>query len=303
MKKMNKKFHIIKRSFIWIVLAGGLSIASLFLFFLNAQFSEEFTGGVNISVISTPTSTATVQSKLKNFLEDQGYKGANVFINQEADTLSLKINADLENDSKVAELSQDVKQFLTSENLITSSEDIVNQAIIGPSVGSYMKTTAIQALIVGIILMVIYMLVAFKEIRKEIPPTILAAVVIAVIVFDILFTLGAYGTWMMFNATIQVDTVFIIAILTVIAYGINDVIIIFDRIRENLIRVSKDKNIILGRVFEESLWQTMRRSIGTSFSTLLVLIAMFIFGTGVLQQFSFTVGIGVIAATFSSIFL
>ena len=303
MKKMNKKFNIIKRSFVWIVLAWGISIASLFLFFLNAQFSEEFTWGVNISVISKTTSTATVQEKLKNFLEDQGYKGANVSINQEDNFLSLKINASLENDSKVAELSQDVKQFLTSENLITSSEDIISQAIIWPSVGSYMKTTALQALIVGIVLMVIYMLIAFKEIRKEIPAGILATSVLAVLIFNVLGTLGAYGIWMMFSSTIQVDTVFVIALLTVVAYGINDVIVIFDRMRENIMRSAKDKNIVLGKIIEASLWQTMRRSIGTSLSTLLVLAAMFIFGTGVLKLFAFTVGCGVVISTLWSIFL
>jgi len=300
---MHKRFNIIKKSFIWITLASGIAIASVFLFFLNAQFSEEFTGGVNITVISDEVVNDLLQEKLQNFLEDQGYKNTKVSFNQEADMLTIKINANLENDSKVAELSQDVKQFLTSEHLITSSEDIVSQAIIGPSVGSYMKTTAIQALIVGIILMVIYMLIAFKEIRKNIPPSILATVVVITIIFDVLVTLGVYGIWMMFNSTIHVDTVFIIAILTVIAYGINDIIIIFDRIRENLIKAAKDKNVLLGKVFEDSLWQTMRRSIGTSFSTLLVIVAMFIFGTGVLQQFAFTVGVGIISATFSSIFL
>jgi preprotein translocase SecF subunit len=108
---------------------------------------------------------------------------------------------------------------------------------------------------------------------------------------------------MMFNTTIQVDTVFIIAVLTVVAYGVNDVIVIFDRIRENVLRHAKDKNIIIGKIIEDSLRQTMRRSIGTSLSTLLVLITMFIFGTGVLRQFALAVGCGVIAATCSSIFL
>jgi preprotein translocase SecF subunit len=166
-----------------------------------------------------------------------------------------------------------------------------------------MKTTAFQALIVGIILMVVYMLFAFAKIRKDIPASILGITVLGVLIFNVLVTLGAYGVRMMFTTTVQVDTVFIIAVLTVVAYGVNDVIVIFDRIRENILRHAKDKNMIIGKVIEESLWQTMRRSIGTSFSTLLVLITMFIFGTGVLRQFSLVVGCGIIAATFSSIFL
>ena len=92
--------------------------------------------------------------------------------------------------------------------------------------------------------------------------------------FDILATVGAYGLWMLVNDTLQVDTIFIISVLTVIAYGINDVIVIFDRIRENMSR-SKDKNVVYGRIFEDSVWQSIRRSISTSISTLIVLIAMF----------------------------
>ena len=79
---------------------------------------------------------------------------------------------------------------------------------------------------------------------------------------------------MLINDTLQVDTIFIISVLTVIAYGINDVIVIFDRIRENMSR-NKDKNVIYGKIFEDSVWQSVRRSISTSISTLIVLVAMF----------------------------
>jgi len=296
------KFRIIKKSYIWITLALALAIGSLCIFLLSAQYSEEFTGGVSIS-ITTDQETDTIQTNLKNFLEDQGYKGANVHVNDQGETVQIKINASLESDEKVAELSDDVQIFLLSQKLITSSEDIIGQAIIGPSVGSYMKTTAFQALIVGVLLMVIYMLFAFAKIRKEISTGVLAISVLGVLIFNILGTIGAYGLRMMFSSTIQVDTVFIVAVLTVIAYGINDVIVIFDRIRENILRHAKDKNMLIGKIIENSLRQSMRRSIGTSLSTLLVLLAMFIFGTGILQQFAFTVGVGVIVATFGSIFV
>ncbi len=118
------------------------------------------------------------------------------------------------------------------------------------------------------------MLLAFKEIRKYISPAVLSSVVLCVMLFDVLATLGAYGLWMMINDTLQVDTVFIISVLTVVAYGINDVIVIFDRIRENLSK-NKDKNAVYGKIFEDSIWQSIRRSISTSVSTLIVLAAMF----------------------------
>lgn len=253
--------------------------------------------------IITQADPQDIQNKLESYLAKNGYTNANVHINQTPEDIQIKINASLENDEKVAQLSKDVQNFITSEQLVSSSEDIIGQAIIGPSVGSYMKTSAFQALIVGIILMVIYMLFAFAKIRKDIPAQVLGGAVLCVLLFNVLITLGAYGLRMMFNSTIQVDTVFIIAVLTVVAYGINDVIVIFDRVRENILRHAKDKNILIGKIIEDSLRQTMKRSIGTSLSTLLVLISMFIFGTGVLQQFAFSVGVGVIAAAVGSIFV
>ena len=107
----------------------------------------------------------------------------------------------------------------------------------------------------------------------------------------------------MIDARVQIDTVFIIAILTIIGYGINDTIIIFDRVRENMLAHKDIKGNQLLSVFDDSIWQTMKRSMGTSLSTLLVLIAMMVFWSGVLATFAFTVGIGVVASTLSSIFV
>ena len=166
-----------------------------------------------------------------------------------------------------------------------------------------MKTTAFQALLIWLVLMVIYILLAFKETRKYVSPAVLSGSVLCVMLFDILATIWAYGLWMLVNDTLQVDTIFIIWILTIIGYGINDVIVIFDRIRENMSR-NKDKNVIYWKIFEESIWQSVRRSIWTSVSTLIVLVARFFLWTStVLQKFSFTVWIWIIFSTLASIFL
>jgi SecD/SecF fusion protein len=124
--------------------------------------------------------------------------------------------------------------------------------------------------------MAIYMMFSFAAIRKAIPPSTLAVVTIITMIFDASIPAGAYGFLMMINNSITLDTVFIIAVLTNMGYSINDTIIVFDRIREN-IQNKNEKNIIYGKVFDDSLWQTMRRSIGTSLSTLLVIVAMYIF--------------------------
>ena len=291
-----KRFGIVKRAYIWLILAVCIALWGGFIFLMNANYSEEFTGWVSIS-INTQTDSQEIQNSLQSFLDEKDYGKTNVHVNTTEEDTQIKINADLKNDDVVAQLSTDISNFLIDKWYVESTEDIVWQTLTWPSVWDYMKTTAIQALFVGIILMIIYMLLAFKEIRKYISPAILSGVVLCVMLFDILATVWAYWIWMLFNDTLQVDTIFIISVLTVIAYGINDVIVIFDRIRENMSR-NKDKNVVYGKLFEDSIWQSVRRSIWTSISTLIVLAAMFfLWNSDVLQQFSFTVGMWIVFAT------
>lgn len=269
---------------------------------MSANYSEEFTWWVSIS-INTQTDGQTLTDSLNKFLASKDYGKTTVHVNTADEGTQIKINANLKNDEIVDNLSKDLTNFLVSEKFISSTEDIVWQTLTGPSIWDYMKTSALQAMTIWIILMIIYMLLAFKEIRKYISPAILSWVVLCVMLFDMLATVWAYGVWMLVNDTLQVDTIFIISVLTVIAYWINDVIVIFDRIRENMSR-NKDKNVVYWKLFEDSIWQSVRRSIGTSISTLIVLVAMFIlWNSAILQQFSFTVGIWIIFSTLSSIFL
>jgi len=297
-----KRFGIIKRAYLWIILALCVAVWWGIVFLMTANYSEEFTGWVSIS-INTKTNAEEIQNNLKNYLDENDYWKTTVHVNTTDEETQIKINADLKNDDVVAQLSTGVSSFLIDRWYVETTEDIIWQTLTWPSVWDYMKTTAMQALIIWLVLMVIYMLLAFKEIRKYISPAVLSGVVLCVMLFDILATIGAYGLWMLVNDTLQVDTIFIVSVLTVIAYGINDVIVIFDRIRENMTR-NKDKNVIYWKLFEDSIWQSIRRSIWTSISTLIVLAAMFfLWNSAVLQQFSFTVGMWIVFATLSSIFL
>ncbi len=297
-----KRFGIIKRAYLWIILALCVAVWWGIVFLMTANYSEEFTGWVSIS-INTKTNAEEIQNNLKNYLDENDYWKTTVHVNTTDEETQIKINADLKNDDVVAQLSTGVSSFLIDRWYVETTEDIIWQTLTWPSVWDYMKTTAIQALIIGIILMIVYMLLAFKEIRKYISPAVLSGVVLCVMLFDVLTTIWSYGVWMLFNDTLQVDTIFIISVLTVVAYWINDVIVIFDRIRENMSK-NKDKNVVYWKLFEDSIWQSIRRSIWTSISTLIVLAAMFfLWNSAVLQQFSFTVGMWIVFATLSSIFL
>jgi SecD/SecF fusion protein len=242
-------------------------------------------------------------NQLATVLEAKKYQNIDISTEVGGDKTKISLKTEVENDERVATLSKDIQDFLIKNGYISDQSKIIEQSVIGPSVGGYMQKTAKNAIIIGLILMAIYMLFSFAAIRKVISPSTLAIVTIITMIFDVSLPAGAYGIWMWMDKTIMVDSVFIIALLANMGYSINDTIIIFDRIRENVVNKGLQKGALFGKIFEESLRQTMRRSFGTLFSTLLVIIAMFILGTGVIKSFAFTIGMGVLFGSYSSIFI
>lgn len=298
---MKKYFGIVKNGYLRLCIALAVAIASWILFFFNAEFSEEFTWGVSIE-FNWKIDGENFKENLVSSLQEQWFPKLQVNVDQESEVVKLKINGSLDSDEKVNELSAAIPSYLIENKIIASADDIVSQAVIWPSVWDYMRSTAVKALLFGLIAMMIYMIFSFGTVRKYVAPWVLASVVLLSSILSISLPAWAYWLWMWLDSTIQIDTVFIIAILTIIWYWINDVIIIFDRVRENIMKHSK-KEFSYKDVFEESIWQTIKRSIGTSLSTMLVLCSMFIFGTGVVQRFAFTVGVWVIASFLSSVFV
>lgn len=222
------------------------------------------------------------------------------------DTTSVLLNIDIQDDNVVQELSESITQTLIANNYIQNEEGILSKSLNWPSVSDYIKTTAVTAIIVWLLFMIIYILISFREIRHALSPALLALVVFVTMLFDIAIPAWAYGIWMMISPITQVDMIFVIAILTTMWYSINDTIIIMDRVRENITNQSTWTTkswVLYGEIFEKSIRQTLRRSLGTSGSTLAVVIALFIFGNGVIQNFAFTMWIGIMAGTFSSIFI
>lgn len=290
--------HAYVRVGLWLVML----VVSVVLFFANAKYSEEFTGGVKISVAWVLDKT-TLSTDIIEYTKSKWYKDSNVAVTIEKDITKISLKTQLTKDEEVNGLSKDIQSLLVQKWYIKTTSDVVEQSITWPSVGAYMQKSAKNALIVGLILMAIYMLFSFAGIRKEISPSFLAIVVIFTMIFDVGIPAWAYGLWMWLDKTIAIDTIFIIAVLTNMGYSINDTIIVFDRIRENIKNKSGQKGMLIGKIFEESIWQTMRRSFWTVFTTLLVIVAMYFLWSGVIKQFSFVIGIWVIAGSYSSIFI
>lgn len=299
---MENRFSIVKNVWTWVILAIVLVIGSWLVFLPNIRFSEEFTSWISLSVL-WDFSSDEQKSNLENFLASKWYEDSRVYLDFQEDTTTIKIQTKMSKDEEVSSMSEEIKQYMIDQKIIESTDEITQQKITWPSVWSYMQKTTLLALIIWLVLIVIYLLFSFAEIRNYLSPSIIWVVVLITMVFDISLPIWAYWIWMAFNETVQVDTIFVIALLTIMWYCINDTIVIFDRIRENLSKNKSSKNLVYGKVFEDSIRQTLRRSIATSISTLLVVIAMFIFWTWIIQTFSFVIWVWVIFGTFASIFL
>ncbi len=299
---MNHPFSIMKKTYLWLAIWWILLLSARFFFFKNINLSIEFTWWLQIK-IDKSVDEGKITAELDKYLTEKKYEWNEVLV-QSSDwmsTITLKMN--VENDAKVSVLSQDIQEFLIKNDYIKDPSSILEQSITWPSVWGYMQKTAKNAVVVWLIFMAIYMIFSFMAIRKVVNPSVLAIITIVTMIFDISIPAWAYGIRTMINHTIQLDSVFIIAILTTMGYSLNDTIIIFDRIRENLVNKLGQKNISYWKVFEDSLRQTMRRSFWTVFSTFIVILFMYILWTGAIRTFAFTIGVWVLAGSYSSIFI
>lgn len=299
---MKAPFSIMKHAYVRVGLWLIMLVVAISLFFFSARYSEEFTGGVKISVAWVLDET-TVSQDILTYTKSKWYKDSNVAVVVENDITKISLRTQLTKDEEVNGVSKDIQALLVQKGYIKTTNDVVEQSITWPSVGAYMQKSAKNALIIWIILMAIYMIFSFAGVRKEISPTVLAGVVIFTMIFDVGMPAWAYGVWMMLDHTMTVNTIFIIAVLTNMGYSINDTIIIFDRIRENIKNKSGQKWILFGKIFEDSIRQTMRRSFGTVFAVFLVIVFMFFLGSWAVREFSFTIGMWVLFGSYSSIFM
>lgn len=169
---------------------------------------------------------------------------------------------------------------------------------VGPTISADLRNKAVLAVTLGSLLIVLYVAYAFRNVPKPASGWRFGVTTIFTLLHDVLFTLGAFALLGYFFG-VEVDANFVAAILTVIGFSVHDTIVVFDRIRENLIKGE-------GKTFEDtvnfSIVQTIVRSINTSLTVLLVLTAMYLFGGTSTRTFVLALLIGIAVGTYSSIF-
>ncbi|MFZ2190472.1 MAG: protein translocase subunit SecF [Candidatus Magasanikiibacteriota bacterium] len=170
---------------------------------------------------------------------------------------------------------------------------------VGPAVSATLKQRSAQAVIVVLIGIVIYVAYAFRRVSKPIASWKYGVVAVVALFHDVTITMGVFA-FLGHYFGVEVDIPFVVACLTILGYSVNDTIVIFDRIRENLIRHSAED--FPGTV-NKAINETFARSINTTFTTLFTLAALFIFGGESIKYFSLALLIGIFLGAYSSIFV
>lgn len=281
---------IIKLRKIWFVISGvllAISIVSLIAFGLN--FGIDFMGGslLEVKINDGSADIATV----KEVLEPLDLGDITV---QAGEGSSYIIRTQHIDEQK----HQEVLSVL-NENF-TEGEEVVENRFesIGPTIGEELKRKALVAIVLVLICIILYIAWAFRKVSGRIPSWKFGVSAIIALFHDIIIVLGVFSLLGHFMG-VEVNSLFVIALLTVLGYSVNDSIVVFDRIRYNILKSSDP----FEEVVERSVNQTLVRSINTSVTTLLVLSALYLFGGVTIQWFVFALIVGVIAGTYSSIFV
>ena len=273
--KINFNFTNYFKSMVLISLVIFLvSLTSLLI--IGVKSSIDFTGG---TVINVQVDTDVNLSNLRQVLEQDLKQPVSVVeVNSNNETYILLKMGYLSNEQVINDVLSKVYDNQYSINQIES---------IGPKIGDELKVNARNAIIASLLLIALYISIRFDGYY--------AIGSLFALLHDVLITLGVF---VFMNMEISISI--IAALLTIVGYSLNDTIVIYDRIRENmLLNPYRNKK----KVFNTSLNQTLNRTLVTSITTLIVVIVLYIYGGDVLRPFSFALIIGIILGTYSSIFI
>lgn len=171
---------------------------------------------------------------------------------------------------------------------------------IGPVIGGELKSKSIKAIIILLMAITVYIAVVFRKMSLTVSPWIMGVAAMLALFHDIVIPVGVFSLLGHFY-NVEISAVFVAAILTILGFSVSDTVVIFDRIRENVIRNKAREEF--GKIVHKSVMQTLTRSLNTTFTVLLSLIAIYLFGGESLRYFSLALIIGIFLGAYSSIFV
>ncbi|WP_323757830.1 protein translocase subunit SecDF [Roseivirga sp.] len=295
-----------KRRLAYLMSSIVIAVGIILMATNGLRLGVDFKGGrsyvVNFDEAMTASDIKTSLSGMETFansgIEVKTYNTANML---KITTSYLIEDESAEADAAVKSALTGALSQITNKTFVDGTVDNVGagQFIIGgsskvsPTIADDIKNSSLESFGLAIVAIFFYILIRFRRWQFS-----LGAII--ALVHDSLIVLSAFAIAGLFGVNFEVDQVFIGALLTIMGYSINDTVVVFDRIRENLqLKGSKD----LVGTFNESINSTISRTLVTSMTTLIVVVVLFIFGGEVLRGFSFAFMVGIIVGTYSSIFI
>src|SRR3989338_769998 len=271
-------------------LATLAAVVSIAVFGL--KLGLDFTGGTLIQ--ATYAGGRPAPETLTQSLDAAGFKGYSL---REANTEDYILRAG----NLTPELRENLPSILSPEggNPVT----IGQLTEVGPTIGLELRNKALIALGLVLLCILFFIAFAFRKVSQPVSSWQYGLIALLTLCFDVIVPVGFFA-FLGYAVGVQVDALFVTAVLTILGYSVHDTIVVFDRTRENL-RINHDRN--RKEPFEEvagrSLNQTFVRSINTSLTVLITLLILFFIGPASTQDFALTLLVGIIAGTYSSIFL
>lgn len=302
---------VITHKKIFLTIAAIITVVSIGLIAsLGLRLGIDFTGG-SLTEVSYPVAPekAELESTINASMAELGEFSVRASVNENNEAAYLIRTRDLNEEERAT----------LSEALVALGDGNIDRfTSIGPVIGQELRDKALYAILAVIAIIVIYVAFAFRGIGTPVTSWTYGAITIFVLVHDVLVPTALMSV-LGYVAGVEVDVLFIMALLAVLGYSVNDTIVVFDRVRENLIanRVEKrtkreeagimleDVTYSLTMPYEEivgnAVKETMARSINTSLTTFIALVALYFFGGEVTQTFALVLMAGVVAGTYSSI--
>src|SRR3989344_594904 len=284
---------IVKHRKVFFAITGTIVALALgALIFFGLHQGTDFTGG---TLVQVKYEKGRPDAKVLSLtLDEAGFKG-----------YSLRGAGENDYILRTGSLTNEMRSSLPATFSVHGGfpASISELTEVGPTVGLELRNKAIIALGLVMLAILLFIAFAFRKVSQPVSSWIYGLIELVTLVHDVIVPVGFYAALGYFLGA-QVDTLFVTAILTVLGFSIHDTIVVFDRVRENL-RVNQEH----GRRedFEEtagrSLGQTFVRSINTSLTVLITLLALFFIGPDSTKDFALTLLVGIIAGTYSSIFL
>ena len=278
---------IIKYRKIWYAFSLLIFIASLFsIFKFGLKQGIDFTGGALLEVeYAAKPDVIAIKQKI------EGLSLGNAVV-QPSGEKNIII--------RTRDLSEGEHQKVLSAVLSFGEGKEIRFDSIGPVIGKELKKKSVTAMILVIVMIILYIAFAFRKVSQPVNSFYYGLMAVAALIHDVTLPAGVFAALGHYYG-VEVDTLFVTALLTVLGFSVHDTIVVFDRIRENLKNNGSKNNF--ETVVGASVKQTIGRSINTSLTVILVLLAIFFLGGESTKYFSLALLIGVAIGTYSSIFL